>query len=533
MSIEIFHSTSCLVVGNDVLYADHFPSSVLVIGAKNSGKTSFISFLRHSLALPAHKRATEAPTPPPASSTSTSFSSHYLETEIDGERVGLTLWDSVGLEQNIVDLQLREMTAFVEAKFEDTFVEEQKVMRSPGVRDTHIHCVFLVLDPVRLDTSLGAGAKSNGAGKSGSGLDRDVDLHAMRALWGKTTVIPVIAKADTLTSGHMAYLKRAVWQSLRKSRLDPLEALELEDDDEDDEDEDDNEEELVGASKNPDVDSDAEGESLDRFPPSRNGSGKKSNSHKRQSSLSALHGSITHGSEDDLPYLPLSILSPDPYDLPPFAKPSATGKIGRRFPWGFADPYDPTHCDFGRLRDSIFSEWRADLRELSRTKWYENWRTSRLKVGAHHTATATASSSAGINTATAARKTSAPNLVQHHAAAPASPPQAHRLPGGVTPLAAVPREGRSVSGGQPAAAAATYINPGPSVSAPSLAAAAPPPSQQPPPPPPPAVSVADANAFVQQQQAATCYPAAVGPPPSGPPPAPPAAVAAGARRVVR
>ena len=30
--------------------------SVLVIGAKNSGKTSFISFLRHSLALPSHKQ---------------------------------------------------------------------------------------------------------------------------------------------------------------------------------------------------------------------------------------------------------------------------------------------------------------------------------------------------------------------------------------------------------------------------------------------------------------------------------------------
>lgn len=138
--------------------------SVLVVGAKNSGKTSLISFLRHSLALPATKQATansSSPNGPETSQPSTtysasksSFTSHYLETEMDGERVGLTLWDSAGLEKNIVDLQLREMAAFVESKFEETFVEEQKVMRSPGVKDSHIHCVFLVLDPVRLDANV-------------------------------------------------------------------------------------------------------------------------------------------------------------------------------------------------------------------------------------------------------------------------------------------------------------------------------------------------------------------------------------------
>ena len=86
---------------------------------------------------------------------------------MEGERVGLTLWDSVGLEKNIVDLQLREMTTFIESKFEETFAEEQKVMRSPGFRDTHIHCVFLVLDPLRLDANIAGASPGDG------GLDDD------------------------------------------------------------------------------------------------------------------------------------------------------------------------------------------------------------------------------------------------------------------------------------------------------------------------------------------------------------------------
>jgi septin family protein len=123
-----------------------------VIGAKSSGKTSFISFLKHSLSLPPGKQP-HGHEPDPeelnAGLTSSSFTSAYLESEIDGERIGLTLWDSKGLEKNVVDLQCRELAAFVESKFEETFAEEQKVMRTPGVKDTHIHCVFLMLDPVR------------------------------------------------------------------------------------------------------------------------------------------------------------------------------------------------------------------------------------------------------------------------------------------------------------------------------------------------------------------------------------------------
>ena len=226
------------------------------------------------------------------------------------------------------------------------------------------------------------------------------------------TVRPVISKADTLTTAHMGFLKRAVWDSLKEAKLDPLEALELEGD----EDEDDEDEENVDGSEISDASSGAQGDSLedansatgaydsdDVLPKSKKSHGTNHNRHSSLAATAAANATAT----DELPYLPMSILSPDPYDLPPYTKHSSKHSppqsIGRRFPWGLANPYDPAHCDFTRLRDSVFSEWRGELRDLARTKWYENWRTSRLK-----------------------------NI----------PGTRQRVRGGVTPVGAVPKEGR-------------------------------------------------------------------------------------------
>ncbi|KAF2453037.1 hypothetical protein BDY21DRAFT_260203, partial [Lineolata rhizophorae] len=348
---------------------DPTPFNVLVVGTKNSGKTSFINFLRTALALPPKKQQTAASPPQTAVNPESPFTSYYLESEIDNERIGVTLWDSKGLERNIVDLQLREMSTFLESKFEETFTEEQKVIRAPGVRDTHIHCVFLVLDPIRLDSNIATSRwGSNPGGKHGvkdrviGGLDQDLDLQVLRTLQGKTTVIPVISKADTITTAHMTYLKKTVWDSLKQARLDPLEALNLDEDDDDERedeqalDERDEDEYNLSGDEQPTDDTPADPSDSDEAYPSA-----ESPSPAAPASAPAA---------DALPYLPLSVISPDAYE---------PGAVGRRFPWGFADPYDPAHCDFVRLKESVFAEWRAELREASRARWYEGWRASRLE----------------------------------------------------------------------------------------------------------------------------------------------------------
>ena len=329
---------------------------------------------------------------------------HYLETEIEGERVGLTLWDSQGLEKNVVDLQLREISSFIQSKFEDTFSEEMKVVRAPIVRDTHIHCVFFILDPIRLDANIQAAQQQATTDKAGrkysaparviGALDDDFDLQVLRTLRGKTSVVPVISKADTITTAHMAFLKRMVHESLIKTGLDPLEALSFDPDEESEEEDngivdkfderDEDEENMRKDTDSPDTEdgrgsahtSDSETlphEQPTPVAPPRSG---------QQHTVSATDD-VSPDATADSPYLPYSILSPDSYSLE-----SDDGRVGRRFPWGFADPYDPTHCDFTKLKESCFGEWRAELREASKEIWYERWRTSRLnrqEVGANGT----------------------------------------------------------------------------------------------------------------------------------------------------
>lgn len=304
------------------------------------------------------------------------FIPQYVESEIDGERVGLTLWDSEGLEKNVVDLQLREMATFVESKFEETFAEEMKVIRSPGVQDTHIHCAFILLDPARLDKNIAAAKalSSNANGKYHSSrivgsLDEDLDLQALRTLQGKTTVIPVIAKADTITTKHMYVLKKAVWDSLKKANLDPLEVLGLEDETESRPSstriaEEQEEPEEQDSDDGTDDEAAEQGEILIQSQESP-----KAKISKRQSS-SSVRRSMNGDELEEIPHIPMSIISPDIYE---------PDVIGRKFPWGFADPNNEEHCDFLRLKDAVFNDWRAELREASRDQWYEGWRTSRLK----------------------------------------------------------------------------------------------------------------------------------------------------------
>ena len=377
------------------------------------------------MALPARKQRPTQPDEEVYGSTrtrhSSDFASHYLETEISGsERVGLTIWDSKGLDKSIVDLQLREITYFIESKFEETFLEETRVIRSPRTTDHHIHCVFLLLDPVNLSQTLIAARKLRDASQNGNfsngksylrdtspeglpGLDENLDLLVLQSLQGKSTVIPVISKADAVSIDHMSSLKRAVWKSLKGAKLDPFEALGLDEEDEEEDSE-------AITSDSSDIEN---AKSTMRTPASKHSRhdskrfneadedeltyraygpqpGEVSHFDSASSSGESLHLSKSQGTPsktasgkspgkqqkdaETVPYLPFSILTPDPI----IPHQPVQGVTGREFPWGFADPYNPKHCDFVRLKETVFREWFSELREASREIWYENWRTSRL-----------------------------------------------------------------------------------------------------------------------------------------------------------
>lgn len=378
--------------------------SILVVGSRNSGKTSFLRFLRQSLTLSprrGHTGSADEPEPfDPTAHKNESFKEMYLETEIDGERLGITLWDSAGLEKNIVDLQIRNTVAFIESKFEDTFAEETKVVRTPGITDTHIHCVFLLIDPARvMPTSHYNNSSAHG------GLDEDLDISVMRALQGKTVVVPIVSKADTLTERNMNELKALVREGMLKASVDPLDPLDF--DMEDDEALSTPRAKAAGSSTSllvAEADEPSSGEASEA-----EGSDNETTTSSKKamdpanigvaqaltadaaiptrasmvlSAASAAMAAAAAASSSpamtaSLSFTPLSVISPDSYE--------PDEPVGRRFPWGFADPYDERHCDYVRLKESVFGDWRHELREKSRDVWYENWRSDRLAASGRNT----------------------------------------------------------------------------------------------------------------------------------------------------
>lgn len=186
----------------------------------------------------------------------------------------------------------------------------------------------------------------------------------------------------------MAYLKRTVWDSLKRSKLDPLEALDLDDSESDDLVDPDTEGDEIGVARElgPDTSrvdlTDSEDSDVSYNITTSRGVSlalKTSNpTHVRSLSAASFKSNTVDGhsnkSSTSEPTLPLSFISPDMYD---------PGVIGRKFPWGLADPYNETHCDFVKLKENVFSEWRTELRTVSRHVYYEGWRTSRLNSRAH------------------------------------------------------------------------------------------------------------------------------------------------------
>jgi len=155
----------------------------------------------------------------------------------------------------------------------------------------------------------------------GYGLDA-LDIHILSRLSRITTVIPLISKADTCTNARMNTLKSLIAQNIRQQNLRLTSFLSESDSYSEDDDEMDDED--------PD-------QSMD--------------------------------TGDDLT-IPLSILSPDYSEAAPSNSVNPAEKKAelaphvRAYPWGLADALNPSHCDYVKLRELIFVDWRRELKGI-------------------------------------------------------------------------------------------------------------------------------------------------------------------------
>merc|ERR1712096_509096 len=184
---------------------------------------------------------------------------------------------------------------YIDSKFEDYLNAESRVNRRQ-MPDNRVQCCLYFIAP------------------SGHGL-KPLDIEFMKQLHDKTNIIPVIAKADTMTPEECAHFKSQIMNQILAAKIKIYEF--------------------------PDVSDGEESE-------------KKDNKKMKDRVPFAVVG----------PNMVIEI--------------EGKKCRGRKYPWGTVDIENMEHCDFVPLRNMLIRTHLQDLRDVTNYIHYENFRCRKL-----------------------------------------------------------------------------------------------------------------------------------------------------------
>ncbi|KAJ6669285.1 hypothetical protein lerEdw1_008094 [Lerista edwardsae] len=232
-----------------------------------------------------------------------------VEIEERGVKLRLTVVDTPGYGDAInsrdwyaynvyVFLNFRTIISYIDEQFE-RYLHDESGLNRRHIVDNRVHCCFYFISPF------------------GHGL-KPLDVEFMKAIHNKVNIVPVIAKADTLTLKERERLKRRI--------LDEIE------------------EHSIKIYHLPDAESDED----EDF--------KEQTRHLKAS-------------------IPFCVVGSNQLI-------EAKGKKvrGRLYPWGVVEVENPEHNDFLKLRTMLITHMQ-DLQEVTQDLHYENFRSERLKKG--------------------------------------------------------------------------------------------------------------------------------------------------------
>ncbi|XP_053132919.1 septin-12 isoform X2 [Hemicordylus capensis] len=220
--------------------------------------------------------------------------SHVVEEK--GVKMKLTVTDTPGFGDQINNQNCWEpIITYINDQYERYLREEILINRKRKIPDTRVHACVYFVPP------------------TGHWL-RPLDLEFMRRLSKITNVVPVIAKADTLTLEERAEFKQRIQKDLKAHGIHvyPQEAF---DDDPDDR---------------------------------------------------LLNNKIREK-------IPFAVVGAD-------KEHQANGKkvLGRKTKWGIIEVENPAHCEFPLLRDLLIRSHLQDLKDITHSIHYEQYRMRRL-----------------------------------------------------------------------------------------------------------------------------------------------------------
>ncbi|XP_044058137.1 septin 4b isoform X3 [Siniperca chuatsi] len=218
---------------------------------------------------------------------------HTVDIEEKGVKLKLTIVDTPGFGDAVNNTECWKSVAdYIDQQFEQYFRDESGLNRK-NIQDNRVHCCLYFISPF------------------GHGL-RPLDVEFMKALHEKVNIVPILAKADTLTPSEVKKKKIKIREEIEQYGIKIYQF--------------------------PDCDSDED----EDF--------KQQDTELKESIPFAVIGSNTVV--------------------------EAKGKRvrGRLYPWGIVEVENSAHCDFVKLRNMLVRTHMQDLKDVTRETHYENYR---------------------------------------------------------------------------------------------------------------------------------------------------------------
>uniref|UniRef100_A0A8B9NJK7 Septin-type G domain-containing protein n=1 Tax=Accipiter nisus TaxID=211598 RepID=A0A8B9NJK7_9AVES len=267
-----------------------FDFTLMVAGESGLGKSTLVNSLfltdmyRDRKLLNAEERITQT----------VEITKHVVDIEEKGVKLRLTIVDTPGFGDAVNNTECWKPVAdYIDQQFEQYFRDESGLNRK-NIQDNRVHCCIYFISPF------------------GHGL-RPLDVEFMRALHQRVNIVPVLAKADTLTPAEVERMKNKIREEIDHYG--------------------------IRIYQFPECDSDEDEEF------------KLQDQALKESIPFAVIGSNT------------------------VVEAKGRRVRGRLYPWGIVEVENPSHCDFVKLRTMLVRTHMQDLKDVTRETHYENYRT--------------------------------------------------------------------------------------------------------------------------------------------------------------
>ncbi|XP_029203016.1 neuronal-specific septin-3-like isoform X3 [Acropora muricata] len=269
-----------------------FEFNLMVVGATGLGKSTMVNTLFKGRLSRISSTGTAAAIPKTVEVKSVS---HVIEEK--GVRLKLTITDTPGFGDQINNESCWDpILQFINEQFNKYLKEETSISRKPKVPDSRVHCCLYFIAP------------------TGHRL-RPIDVEFMKRLDKCVNIVPVIAKADTLTIEEREAFRRRLREDIQKNNINIYPILERQDLDEEE---------------------------------------ARTTSRIREQ-------------------LPFAVIGSDRY-----VTVSGKPVLGRKTKWGLIEVENKNHCEFAQLRDMLIKTHMQDLKEVTDSIHYESYRRKRL-----------------------------------------------------------------------------------------------------------------------------------------------------------